>query len=43
MGNSYLKQEKYAEAVEAYNKSLTEHRLAPTLSALKKVKNNDTF
>eukprot|EP01102_Stenamoeba_stenopodia_P006458 TRINITY_DN176_c0_g1_i5.p1 TRINITY_DN176_c0_g1~~TRINITY_DN176_c0_g1_i5.p1 ORF type:complete len:330 (+),score=67.13 TRINITY_DN176_c0_g1_i5:950-1939(+) len=36
MGNSYFKQEKYAEAVEAYNKSLTEHRLAPTLAALKK-------
>ena len=25
IGNAYAKQEKYAEAIEAYNKSLTEH------------------
>jgi stress-induced-phosphoprotein 1 len=37
MGNAYTKLEKWAEAVDAYNKSLTEHRTKDVLDALKKV------
>jgi len=36
IGNAYAKQEKYAEAIEAYNKSLTEHGTEEVLNALKK-------
>lgn len=37
MGNAYTKLEKYAEAVDAYNRSLTEHRTPDVLQALQKV------
>jgi stress-induced-phosphoprotein 1 len=36
IGNAYLKREDYDNAIEAYNKSLTEHSTAPTLTALRK-------
>lgn len=35
IGNVYFKQEKYAEAIEYYNKSLTEHRDAAVLKSLR--------
>jgi len=37
IGNAYTKMSKYAEAVEAYNKSLTEHRNKEVVETLKKV------
>lgn len=37
IGNAYAKLDKLEEAIEAYNKSLSEHRTADTLKALKKV------
>lgn len=37
MGNAYAKQEKYSEAIDAYNKSLTEHRTPDVLQALQKM------
>jgi stress-induced-phosphoprotein 1 len=37
IGNAYTKQEKYAEAIEAYQKSLTESSTPQTLQALRKV------
>jgi stress-induced-phosphoprotein 1 len=37
MGNSYMKQEQYAEAIDAYNHSLTEHRTPDVLASLQKV------
>ncbi len=33
-----MKQEKYAEAIDAYNRALTEHRNADSLNALRKVR-----
>eukprot|EP01120_Amphizonella_sp_Union-15-10_P017108 TRINITY_DN9402_c0_g1_i1.p1 TRINITY_DN9402_c0_g1~~TRINITY_DN9402_c0_g1_i1.p1 ORF type:complete len:565 (+),score=142.25 TRINITY_DN9402_c0_g1_i1:49-1743(+) len=36
IGNAKVKQEKYTEAIEAYNKSLLEHRNSETLAALRK-------
>jgi len=36
MGNAYTKQEKLTEAVDAYTRSLTEHRTAECLDALNK-------
>jgi stress-induced-phosphoprotein 1 len=36
LGNAYAKQEKYAEAIDAYNRSLTEHRTPDVLDALHK-------
>ena len=36
MGNAHMKKEEYTEAINAYNKALTEHRTAPTLAALQK-------
>lgn len=36
IGNAYMKQEKYAEAVAAYNSSITECRTRETLNALQK-------
>jgi len=37
MGNAYAKQEKYEDAIFAYNKSLTEHHIADTLDKLRKI------
>lgn len=36
IGNAYMKQEKFAEAVTAYSDALTEHRNADSLQALQK-------
>jgi len=36
IGNAYIKNKDYAQAIEAYQKALTEHRTADTLSLLKK-------
>jgi len=36
MGNAYVKQEKYNEAISAFNAALTEHRTPETLDALRK-------
>lgn len=37
IGNAYMKMNDYTNAVEYYGKSLTEHRTADILTALKKV------
>eukprot|EP01112_Ceratiomyxa_fruticulosa_P003399 TRINITY_DN13765_c0_g2_i1.p1 TRINITY_DN13765_c0_g2~~TRINITY_DN13765_c0_g2_i1.p1 ORF type:complete len:587 (+),score=176.88 TRINITY_DN13765_c0_g2_i1:191-1951(+) len=37
LGNAYAKLEKYAEAIDAYNRSLTENRTAEVLDSLRKV------
>eukprot|EP00026_Physarum_polycephalum_P006392 Phypoly_transcript_06434.p1 GENE.Phypoly_transcript_06434~~Phypoly_transcript_06434.p1 ORF type:complete len:563 (+),score=170.17 Phypoly_transcript_06434:47-1690(+) len=37
IGNCYAKQDKYAEAIAAYNKSLTEHRTPDVLTSLQKM------
>jgi stress-induced-phosphoprotein 1 len=37
IGNCYAKQDKYAEAITAYNKSLTEHRTPDVLASLQKM------
>jgi len=37
IGNCYAKQEKYTEAITAYNKSLTEHRTPDVLTSLQKI------
>jgi len=37
MGNAYAKLEKYTEAIDAYNRSLTEHRTPDVLEALQKI------
>jgi len=36
IGNAYMRQEKFTEAVEAYSQALTEHRTADTLQALQR-------
>ena len=38
IGNAYSKQEKFKEAIEAYNKSLIEHRSADVLKKLQEVR-----
>nr|AAB49720.1 transformation-sensitive protein homolog [Acanthamoeba castellanii] len=35
-GNAYMKMEKYAEAIDSYNRALTEHRNPDSLNALRK-------
>eukprot|EP01089_Gocevia_fonbrunei_P006017 TRINITY_DN1653_c0_g1_i2.p1 TRINITY_DN1653_c0_g1~~TRINITY_DN1653_c0_g1_i2.p1 ORF type:complete len:546 (-),score=158.34 TRINITY_DN1653_c0_g1_i2:442-2079(-) len=37
IGNAYVKQEKYAEAITAYNKALTEHQNPETANALRRI------
>lgn len=37
IGNAYAKQEKYKEAIDAYNRSLTEHRTPDILTAVQKL------